>query len=63
MSTLIFPGDQLNIDSEQPTTLGPGLYFDPVTQEIGPTNAGVEVIANTKRGQTVYVDYPAFHRV
>ncbi|CCE89364.1 exosome non-catalytic core subunit RRP40 TDEL_0A00320 [Torulaspora delbrueckii] len=57
MSTLIFPGDQLNIDSEQPTTLGPGLYFDPVTQEIGPTNAGVEVIANTKRGQTVYVDY------
>lgn len=57
MSTLIFPGDSLNIDSEQPISLGPGTYLDPVTQEVVPTNAGVEVITNTKRGQTVYVDY------
>lgn len=57
MSKLIFPGDQLEIDSEQLASLGPGLCLDPVTQEIGPTNAGVEIITSTKKGQTVYVDY------
>lgn len=57
MSTLIFPGDQLNIDSQKPTSLGPGLYYDPLTQEIEPTNAGVEVVTETKRGQTAYVEF------
>lgn len=57
MPTLIFPGDELNLDSQKPTTLGPGLYYNPVTQEIEPTNAGVEVVTETKRGQTAYVEF------
>ncbi|QLQ80681.1 hypothetical protein HG537_0E00340 [Torulaspora globosa] len=57
MSTLIFPGDELKIDGDKPTCLGPGLYYDPVTQEIEPTNAGVEVVSETKRGRTAYVEF------
>lgn len=47
----------MSIDSEQNTLLGPGLYCDPVTQEIEPTNAGIEVITNTKKGQSVYIEH------
>lgn len=38
MSQIIFPGDTLPL---QPQSLGPGLYQNPLTQEIIPTNAGL----------------------
>lgn len=57
MSTLIFPGDEVHIDSQKPTSLGPGLYHNPLTQDIEATNAGIEVVTETRKGQTAYIEY------
>ncbi|CAB4256823.1 similar to Saccharomyces cerevisiae YOL142W RRP40 Exosome non-catalytic core component [Maudiozyma barnettii] len=57
MSTLVIPGDEISIDSERPVVLGPGMYNDPVTQRIVPVNAGLLNISDSKKGQTIYVEY------
>lgn len=57
MSMLVIPGDKVSVDSEQPVILGPGMYCDPRTQEIIPVNAGIKHVAESKKGQTIYVDY------
>lgn len=57
MPSLVFPGDKLIIDNNCSISLGPGLYCEPVTQEIAPVNAGVEIVSETKKGQTVYIEY------
>lgn len=57
MTSLVIPGDRISVDPERPVQLGPGMYCDPRTQDIVPVNAGVLHISESKRGQTVYVDY------
>lgn len=57
MPIIVLPGDEINADKSKPLSLGPGVYCDPITEEIGPVNAGIEVITDTKKGQALYVDY------
>lgn len=57
MSTFVVPGDDLRLDTSKPVSLGPGVYCDPKTQEIRPVNAGIEIINESKKGQTIYIDY------
>ncbi|KAK6457569.1 exosome complex exonuclease RRP40 [Scheffersomyces xylosifermentans] len=59
--SLIIPGDSLPIDSrdsEIKTTIGPGIYKNPQTQSIIPTNAGVINVQQNKAKTTqlVYVE-------
>ncbi|AET37774.1 exosome non-catalytic core subunit RRP40 Ecym_2015 [Eremothecium cymbalariae DBVPG len=57
MANLVIPGDKLSINNEVPLSLGPGVSCDPRSQEVRPVNAGLEVVSNTKKGQSLYVDY------
>ncbi|EAZ63360.1 Exosome complex exonuclease RRP40 (Ribosomal RNA processing protein 40) [Scheffersomyces stipitis CBS 6054] len=57
---LIIPGDFLPIDTDSSikTTIGPGIYKNPQTQSILPTNAGLINIQKSKAGtnQLVYIE-------
>ncbi|KAG0670204.1 exosome non-catalytic core subunit rrp40 [Maudiozyma exigua] len=57
MSTLVIPGDEITINPDVPVILGPGMYNDPVTRDILPVNAGILNTSNSKKGQTIYVEY------
>lgn len=57
MSTVVFPGDQLHYDEDKPLNIGPGVYCDPKTQKVFPINAGPTVISDSKKDQSLYIDY------
>ncbi|CCE66313.1 hypothetical protein TPHA_0P01550 [Tetrapisispora phaffii CBS 4417] len=57
MSQFIVPGDDFQLDLTKETALGPGMYYDPKTQRVAVVAAGMLNVVETKRGQTVYVDY------
>ncbi|CAG99129.1 exosome non-catalytic core subunit RRP40 [Kluyveromyces lactis] len=59
MSKLLLPGDVISADETQSQSIsaGPGIYSDPLSQEIKATHAGLEVVTPNKKGASVYVDY------
>ncbi|CDO94189.1 unnamed protein product [Kluyveromyces dobzhanskii CBS 2104] len=59
MSKLLLPGDVITAEEfrAQQISAGPGIYCDPVSQEIKATHAGLEIVTQTKKGTSVYVDY------
>lgn len=59
MSQLLLPGDLIkgNETSDEEISAGPGVYCDPVTQQLVATHAGIEVVTETKKGHAVYVNY------
>lgn len=59
MQNLVLPGDLTSVDvlQNQQISVGPGIYCDPITQELKVVEAGMEHINETKRGKAVYVDY------
>ncbi|KAH7591590.1 Exosome complex component RRP40 [Nakaseomyces glabratus] len=54
---VVMPGDELALDQGKPVVLGPGVYCDPQTQTVIPVNAGVPVVKESAKRQTVYVEY------
>lgn len=54
---VVMPGDELALDQGKPVVLGPGVYCDPQTQTVVPVNAGVPVVKESAKRQTVYVEY------
>lgn len=57
MGSLIIPGDELHINKDSSVIQGPGVYCEPKSQRFIPVNAGIEMITDSKKGQTVYVDF------
>lgn len=57
MTSIIFPGDEAHLDETKPVNIGPGFYCDPISQKVLPVNAGVKVVSEGKKDQSVYVDY------
>lgn len=55
---LIIPGDVLPLDTEVKTTIGPGIYKNPKTQNIIPASAGLLSIKTNKNqtNQVVYIE-------
>ncbi|AQZ11760.1 RRP40 (YOL142W) [Zygosaccharomyces parabailii] len=57
MASLVFPGDQIHFDESKSINIGPGLYCDPKTQKVLPVNAGIEVVSDNRKNESVYIDY------
>lgn len=59
MVDIILPGDKLKIitSDEVHVSVGPGVYSDPLSQELKAVEAGIEVITETRRGKSIYIDY------
>ncbi|AMD21091.1 HEL190Wp [Eremothecium sinecaudum] len=57
MANLVIPGDRLHIEENKQVSAGPGVYCDPKTQQLRLVNAGLEVVNETKKGQSVYIEY------
>lgn len=57
MSVLVIPGDEVHLDAGKPVLLGPGMYCNPKDQTIQPVNAGILNTSDSKKGQTIYIDY------
>lgn len=56
--SFIIPGDGLSIESNINTSIGPGVYKNPLTQRIIPTSAGISYTKVNKKqtNQVVYID-------
>ncbi|CAI4050741.1 exosome non-catalytic core subunit RRP40 SKDI_15G0190 [Saccharomyces kudriavzevii IFO 1802] len=59
MSSFVFPGDKLPVDPTVPIKLGPGIYCDPISQEVRPVNTGILHVSTKGKGgvQAAYIDY------
>lgn len=56
MSTLIIPGDDLSVPPQSETVIGPGLYSNPLTNEIIPINAGLLETKSYNNRQTIHIE-------
>lgn len=57
MASLVFPGDEIHFDESKCINIGPGLYCDPKSQKVLPVNAGIEVVSDNRKNESVYIDY------